>query len=139
MKIILEERSHYTLRFDPGEDVIEGVAKFCGERDVLAGWFSGLGAAGESILSYYNLDTKQYDDNVFHERLEIASLVGNVARKKDGVVIHAHGVLSGADLKAYSGHVKKLVVSGTCEVLMEVFSEPFTRLRDGQTGLDILQ
>ena len=139
MKAIKTDANNYVLRIDPGEELIEQLRLFCEKEKIGGGWFWAIGAAGEVTLSFYNLETREYEDTVLLERLEIASLTGNLAMKKSELIIHAHGSLSSPDLKTYSGHVKKLLISGTCEVLLRAFDVPLTRASDPETGLNILQ
>lgn len=139
MKIISGNKQIYLLRFDTGEEVVSGLAAFCNEHSIFAGSFSAIGAAGEIIISYYNLDTKAYQDKTIQERLEVISLLGNAAAIEGKVAIHMHGSFSGPDYTVRAGHVKKLVVSATCEITLQVFEGKIERSFDEKTGLNLLK
>lgn len=138
MKIILQDKNKYILRIMAGEDVIAGIAGFCADNKIEAGSFSGIGAASDFTLSYYDLNKKEYKDVSIFERHEIASLNGNISRMEDEVIVHAHGCLSDSEMRPKCGHVKKLVVSVTCEVFFEALSGKMTRSHDKDIGLNLL-
>lgn len=139
MKVVFGEENKYVLRFDRGEEVMDGLRKFCESENITAGSFSGLGAASEVVISWYNTNRRAYSDRKFSEIMEIASLAGNVAKFQDQIVIHAHGSFSDYEFQTFSGHVKKLVVSATCEITLEQLPGVLNREPDEATGLNLLQ
>jgi hypothetical protein len=138
MKIILKENNKYALRFDRGEEAIEGLRDFCEVEDIGAGWFWGIGAAGEVVISFYDIGGKEYLDKTIKEDLEIAGFSGNAAKMKEEVIIHCHGIFSDKDFKVAAGHVKKLVVSATCEIFFEKQGGRIERQYDEETGLNLM-
>ena len=139
MKIISKDTAIHILRFDKGEDVIDGLVKYCGKNNLAAAHFTGLGACGSMILSYYDLDNKKYLDKTFDEDLEIVSLTGNVAKLKDQTIIHTHGVFSAKTYETFGGHVKAMIVSATCEIHLTVIPGTLKRGFDSDSGLNLLQ
>lgn len=138
MKLIHTQNNIHFLRFDASENVIELLQRFCQENQISSGSFHALGACGELILSYYNLETKTYEDTTLTEDLEIASMVGNIAMMNNEIIIHTHGVFGREDLSTVGGHIKKLIVSATCEVTLTTFEKELTRTYDEKTGLNLL-
>ncbi|MEO8637416.1 MAG: PPC domain-containing DNA-binding protein [Candidatus Taylorbacteria bacterium] len=139
MKLILEDDNYFVCRFDKGEEVMQGIADFCREREIGAGFFSAIGSVGELVLSYYNLENKKYEDRDFREKLEVTGVIGNVSLMKDLPLIHAHGTFSDKDMQVYGGHVKKLVVSATVEVMFTKLNGKIMREFNEETGLNLLQ
>lgn len=139
MKIILKEKNKYLLRFDPGEELIEGLKNFCSAEKIGAGWFWSIGTTREVIISFYNIGKKEYLDKIVKKDLEIVGLSGNAARMKEKVVIHCHGIFSDRNFRVAAGHVKKIVVLATCEVLFEKFASPTERKYDEKTGLNLMK
>jgi predicted DNA-binding protein with PD1-like motif len=135
--ILLSETMHI-LRFDRNDDVIELLKKYCKEHEILSGAFTGLGAAGEITLSYYNLAMKTYEDKKFSEDLEITGLTGNIALMEGETIIHAHGVFGSNNYSAVTGHVKRLIVSATCEIHLTLLPGIMKRSFDDATGLNLL-
>ena len=130
--------SHYVLVFQKDEPLIANLEGFCEAHEITAGFFHGLGGAMSVELGYYHLDRKEYEFNKLDEVLEIASLHGNIALKDGEPFVHAHGVFSDAELKTYAGHVKELVVGGTCEIHLQVFDAKWKREKDDATGLSLM-
>lgn len=119
--------------------MIQGLSGFAVEQKINGASFTAIGASGEVILSYYNLTEKKYEDHILKEEMEIVSVTGNIAWMKNTPVIHAHGVFADKGLTTRGGHIKKLIVSATCEVSLFLFDEPAHRCFDETTGLNLLQ
>ena len=117
--------------------MLTGLIAFARQSNIHAGTFSGIGAALKVTLSYYNFEKKEYLNTELQE-LEIVSLTGNIGICKGEYAVHAHGVFSGKDCVAKAGHVKEIVVSGTCEVRFEVLSGKIERRPDSATGLNLM-
>ena len=139
MEVIIREQGRYLLRFDRGEEVIAGLAVFAAQERIPGASFTAIGAAEKVVISFYHGRLKQYEDMVIKDELEIASLTGNIAWKENAPVVHAHGVFSDRNMKSFGGHVKKCVVSFTCEVALSVFSKKIERMYDKTTGLNLLR
>lgn len=139
MKLILEEGSKYIIRLDKDEELIQSLADFCEQEEIGAGHFTAIGLASEVILSYYNIQRKQYEDSEIKENLEVTGLIGNVAVKGYETIIHCHGTFSDLRMNVIGGHVKKMVVAATCEVVLEKFKGKVERVPDSETGLNLMQ
>lgn len=139
MKIVLKEDNKYILRFDRGEEVLEELSKFCQKEDIKAGHFSAIGAADEVILSSFDIAKKDYRDKVIKGEMEIVGIMGNVSVLQSKVIIHTHGVFSDKKFRTYAGHLKKLVVSVTCEVVLERLEGKVERGHDEKTGLNLMR
>lgn len=139
MKIVLQEKDRYFLRFETGDEVISMLADFCSKEAITAAYFTVIGACSEVTLSYYDLENKKYEDHEFKTDMEITSVTGNVGRLNNAVAIHAHGVFSGADMVGKSGHIKKLVISATGEIMLQKFEGKIERAYDEATGLNLIK
>lgn len=139
MKIILQENNKYVLRFDKGEELIEGLIGFCDAQKIQAGWFFGIGAISEVILSHYDLDTKKYSDREIKQKLEIISLLGNIAKMGDKTIVHTHGSFSNPQMEVRAGHVKKLVVGPTCEIFLIKLDGKIEREHSDEIGLSLMK
>jgi uncharacterized protein len=137
MKIIISNHIQHFLRFDKGEDVTASLAQYCKENNIIAAHFTTIGSAGEVVLSYYNLQTKQFEDHTIQEEIEIVSVIGNVSTMDANHIIHTHGVFSKKDLSTVGGHIKKLIVSATAEVFLTKLEGSLTRQHDPETGLNL--
>lgn len=130
---------NYLVRLDKGERLAESLERFVTETKIEGAWVSGLGAALEVTLGYYDLEKKEYIWRQFEGLSEIVSLTGNLARDEAGkFVFHLHGVLSDKDFQAVGGHIRDLTAGGTVELFVHRSYRPVTRKLDEHTGLHTL-
>jgi predicted DNA-binding protein with PD1-like motif len=138
MKLILQDKNRYVLRANINEEVIGALQELCREHGIKAGKFFAIGAAKELKLGWYDVDMKEYTWQEFAEKLEIVSLLGNIACKGDEVVAHAHGSFSSENMQMVGGHVAKLVVGAACEIMLEKLEGRIEKAYDEQTGLNVM-
>lgn len=138
MEVVQDENSYSIVRFQAGEEVIAKLQEWCAEQGIQSGWVSALGAASAVTLSFYDLAVHSYQDREVVEDVEIVSLVGNIARASGIPVIHLHGSFGTKNYQTLSGHVKRVVVSATCEMLVQQLTGAMERQHDDATGLHLL-
>lgn len=130
---------NWMIRLKKGEPLIENLIKFAQKENIRGGWISGIGGALSAQLAFYDLQAKGYEVKEFDKLLEITSLHGNIAWGENGPVVHVHGTFSDANMQSIGGHVKELVVGGTCEIFLHNwFKDKLTRTHDDETGLPLL-
>lgn len=139
MKLVLQDKNKYVVRANVGEEVMRELQEFCREQQIKAGKFFAIGASKELKLGWYDVDIKEYIWQEFPEKLEIVSLLGNIAWKGDEVIAHAHGSFSDQRMQVVGGHVARLVVGAACEIVLERFEGKIEKAHDQQTGLNIMQ
>lgn len=139
MKIIQTDGHTMLLRFDRGDEVVSFLEKIAEEHNIGAGYFQAIGACGELTISFYDLETQAYLDQTYTEDLEILSLLGNIAMFQHKPLVHAHGTFGRRDYSTIGGHVKRMVVSATCEMNLTTLSRPIERSHDADTGLNLIQ
>lgn len=132
---------NYTVRLDRGERLSEAMEQFFAESDtqILGASVTGVGAAEQLTLGFYDLDSKEYVWRDFASMYEITGLLGTIARDEhDNLMLHLHGTFSDRTYQVVGGHVKDFVVGGTCELFIHVTYQPLKRKLDEQTGLKLL-
>lgn len=131
---------NWLVRFDKGEKLVEGLSRLAKEENVKGAWIVGLGAAQSAELGFYDLEAQEYEWKKFDQLMEITSLQGNVAWQDDEPVLHIHGTFADKSMQAVGGHVKELIVGGTCEVLLHRWYEQdgLRRSADNHTKLKTL-
>jgi uncharacterized protein len=139
MKLILQDKSKYVVKASVGEEVIGGLQKFCREQKIEAGKFFAIGASKELKLGWYDVGIKEYTWKDFAEKLEIISLLGNIAWKEQEVIAHAHGSFSNQQMQLVGGHVAKLVVGAACEIVLEKIDGHIEKAYEEKIGLNLMQ
>ena len=129
----------YVARLDKGERLLAGLREFCASSGLASAMLSGIGGVQEVELGFYNLKTRQYQWQTFAQLLEIISLNGTIALDQDGEpVFHIHGAFADEQYQVVGGHVRDLVVGGTCELAVTRINQPLHRKLDDETGLKLL-
>lgn len=138
MQVLLEQGSHRILRFERGEELLMVLKEYCHRDKIGAAAISAIGAAEKLTLSWYDVDAKAYEDKEYDEKLEVLSLLGNVSVLDGKPVVHIHGSFSNREMQAFGGHVKRLVVGATCELVLRVITASLPRLYNDEVGLHLL-
>jgi uncharacterized protein len=130
---------NHIVRLSKGEKLIESLTKLAKDQQVPSCWINGLGGAQEAELGFYNLDTQEYNWQKIEEPMEITSLQGNLTWVDQEPAFHIHGTFAKTDLSAIGGHVREVIVSGTCEVFLHRwYGDNLTKSIDPDTGLKLL-
>ena len=138
MTVLYQQTPSIALRFTKGEELISLLTSFAKEKNITFASFTLIGACSSVLLSYYNLETKQYEDKEVREDMEIVSVIGNISLKDNEPFIHSHGVFSKRDFSTMGGHIKSMTISGTGEVFLMIYPIQITRESDEETGLFLL-
>lgn len=138
MKIILQNKTGYVLRFDKGEEVLSEMIKFLKAQNVSACVFNGLGACSECEMGYFNPNVKDYRKKPFYDDMEIVCLNGNAGLKDGEPFVHAHGIFGKTDFSLIGGHVFKIIVSVTCEIVITTLDGALERKLDEDFNLNLL-
>ena len=135
------EKSIIICRLDKGDEIISSLKEIVKKQNIYGGFFYGIGAVKDIVLSYYDLNSKQYIDREFNGEYEIVSLLGNISYvyASDEVIIHAHMAISDSNCVVYGGHLKKAVVSVTCELAIITVNDKLERVFNQDIGLYLLK
>ncbi len=129
----------YVVSIDNHQSFMGALKAFCSWKDIRCGEIRGLGAVSKATLRYYNPVTKLYEDHVFDEQMEAASITGNVSRKDGEVYLHVHAVFGRSDCTCIGGHLLDATISGACELYIEDTGAEAGRYLDSETGLNLYE
>jgi predicted DNA-binding protein with PD1-like motif len=137
--ISLFDGQRYVIRLDRGERLLEQLETFCKETALHGASVSGVGGATQVELGFYNLEEREYKWQTVSKTLEITSLLGTIALDDhDQPIYHLHGTFGDEDYYVLGGHVKDLVVGGTCELIIQPINKTLHRSPDDISGLNTL-
>jgi len=128
----------YVIRFERGEKIIASLMALCEAEKIEAGFFNGLGAAGEVELAHYSLPKKEYSSLKLSGQYEITSFHGNISTLDGKPYIHSHITVGDDKFGAKSGHLKEAVVSVTAEIVLMILDGRLSRSKDQATGINLL-
>ena len=126
------------VRLEVGEEVVASLAEIAEREGVTFASVSGIGAADDIAVSVYDVKAKKYFDNEFREPMEITSLLGTVSEKDGAPYIHIHATAGRADGAVIGGHLKRAVISATCELVLHTAFGKIGRFYDPETGLNLM-
>jgi uncharacterized protein len=138
MQIIFDSKDKSVVRIDRGEECLEVLGALARKRDA-SFHFAMIGACSSVELGYYDLQAKKYFSRKFKAvHIEVLSASGNVAWHEGEPVVHAHGVFSNEKNECIGGHVMKMFISATGEVVIDWLPEKINKKHDDETGLKLL-
>jgi predicted DNA-binding protein with PD1-like motif len=100
---------------------------------------TAIGAFKDAILTYWDWDTKEYQEIPIREQVEVLSLNGDITLDPSGKPkLHLHTVIGRRDGMAMGGHLKQAHVRPTLEVIVTETPAHLRREMDPQTGLALI-
>lgn len=120
---------------DHGDEVMGSLYWLAEEEALTGASITALGAFERATVTYWNWDTKAYEDIPVDEQVEVLNLTGDIALDEDGAPrLHIHGVLGRRDGSTIGGHLKDGLVRPTLEVVVTETPKHLHRRHDRETG-----
>lgn len=129
--------SRVFIRLEMGDEVHPSLVRIAEREQAFGGWLSGIGAAREVELGYYDLERKDYDRVRIDGDVEIASASGTLGLVDGKPFVHLHAVVSDRRCETRGGHLFRAVATATLEFVMFVAEKPIERTRDEATALNL--
>ena len=129
-----ENLQSFAFRLKPGEDLQEGIASYCNQNNIKAGWVS---TCVGSLTNYNIRFANQPSTSSGTGHFEIVSLTGTISDNG----MHMHLSISDSLGKTIGGHLMPgCKIYTTAEiVLLSTDKYKFTRENDGTTPWDEFQ
>lgn len=125
------------IRLETGDELHSSLAAAAAVHGIKGGWFSGIGAASEVELGYYDLERRDYDRTLVEGEVEIASASGPLSMLDGKPHIHLHAVVSDRQCVTRGGHLFRAVAAATLEFVLLPAEAPIERTWDEATGLNL--
>jgi uncharacterized protein len=132
-----KDGSRIFVRLEIGDEVHPSLIGIAERERVFGGWLSGIGAASEVELGYYDLERKDYDRTKIDGDVEIASASGTLGVVDGKPFVHLHAVVSDRQCATHGGHLFRAVTAATLEFVIFTAREPIERTRDEATALNL--
>jgi predicted DNA-binding protein with PD1-like motif len=126
-------------RLELGEELVKCITDIVREHKIEGAWMNGMGGATVAQIGYFHRQRKKYVFRHVKDVVELVSLSGNVSWVGEEPVLHLHAIVTDKRNKAYGGHLKRLEVGATCEILITPLGEELTREMDPTVGLPLLK
>ncbi|WP_346315894.1 PPC domain-containing DNA-binding protein [Chitinophaga sp. YIM B06452] len=128
----------YLMVLRQGDDVLAQLESLAVKEKIPSANFAGMGFVN-ARFGFFNFQTKEYEPKEFNN-VELASMRGSIAWQQGKVSIHAHGVVTDREFKAYGGHMLGAVVgTGSVEILITVHDKMLERKMEDPPGANVLR
>jgi predicted DNA-binding protein with PD1-like motif len=128
----------YQIRFESGEQVAASLLVWLEAEGIGYATMTGLGAVSGATVSYWNSETREYEQHQLDEQMEIVSLIGNVSIKEGQPFTHIHVTLGRRDLSIVGGHFNDAIVHPNLEVWVRPEAQAVERTLDESCGLYLM-
>lgn len=124
---------------DIDDEVGACLQHFAEAENLSAAQVTAIGAFRDAVLTYWDWDTKEYQEIPVREQVEVLSLNGDITLDQSGrPKLHLHTVLGCRDGKAIGGHLKEARVRPTLEVIVTETPAHLRRRQDPESGLPLI-
>lgn len=107
----------YMLVFSKGDEVVSGLTDFALEQQIKSAHYQGIGSAFETELGWFDFDRNEYLVNTA-DATEVTSIIGNITWHDKKPVAHSHATVSLKDGNVKGGHLLKMIVGPTLEIVL---------------------
>ena len=125
------------VRIDKDEEILEQVKELALKENIRLAAVQALGATNSFTVGVYNVAEKKYYANTFSGSFEIVSLTGTINTMNGAFYTHLHMSAGNDKGEVFGGHLNRAVVSGTCEMVIQVIDGTVDRIRDEEVGLNV--
>lgn len=134
------ERRTFAVVLDTGDEVMSCLSNFAEQQSISAAQITAIGALSDVVLTYFDVDKKEYVPNPVNEQVEVASMIGDVALDPKGKpTVHIHLVVGKRDGTALAGHLGEGHVRPTLEVIINESPAHLQKVHDPNTGLALIR
>ena len=124
-------------RMDKGEEILQKLQMVCEKEQIKLASVSALGAVGEFTVGLFDTAKKKYQSITKTGDFEIVSLTGTVNTMEGSYYAHIHMSVGDQEYHVFGGHLNRAVVSGTCEMVIQIIDGVVDRVYDKEVGLNI--
>lgn len=129
----------YIIRLDKGEELVDGLEKFCMDEKIKLGTIQGIGATNDVTVGYFDTKKKEYFSKRFEGDFEIASLSGNITTMDGKIYLHLHITFGDKEFGSHSGHLNQAMISATFEGVITAVEGEVCREHNKKIGLNLLK
>ena len=124
------------VRLDKGEEILEQVKELALKERIKLASVQALGAVDRFTVGVFKTDDKKYLANDFSGSFEIVSLTGTINTMNGEYYSHLHMSAAGKDGSVVGGHLKRAVISVTCEMVITMIDGVVDREFVAELGLN---
>lgn len=129
----------YVVRIDRGEEILTKIKELALKENIKLAKVEALGATNDFTVGVYKVEEKKYYANSFKGNFEIVSLTGTINTMNDEFYTHIHMSAANDKGETFGGHLNRVIVSATCEMIITVIDGRVDRKFDESIGLNLFE
>lgn len=130
----------FAVILETGDEVQACMKTFIDAESIRVAQFTAIGAFSDVELLYFDWESKTYHKTAITEQVEVASLIGDVAKSPSGEPsVHIHVVVGRRDCTALAGHLGQAHVRPTLEILLTESPAHLQKRFDQESGLALVR
>ena len=126
-------------RIDKGEEILEKIKEITSKENIKLANINALGATNDFTVGVFKVDEKKYYSNTFKGNFEIVSLTGTINTMNDDFYAHLHMSAGNDKGEVFGGQRNRAIVSGTCEMIINIIDGKVDRYHDDEIGLNLFK
>jgi uncharacterized protein len=122
-----------------GDEISACLQGFAEAERLSAAQVTAIGAFSDAVVTFWDWETKAYEDIPVPDQVEVLSLNGDITLAEGGgPKLHLHTVLGRRDGSCVGGHLKTGTVRPTLEVIVTETPAHLRRREDPTSGLPLI-
>ena len=139
-QLLQEEPKTYVMICDTGDELAANLKQLATELNLASSSFKAIGALSSVKLGWYDPKTKKYQTSVaLDEKVELLSVIGDIALQDGKPEVYAHVVVGKSDGTAHGGHLLEARVHPTCELVLIESPAHLQKQVDPDSGLALIR
>ncbi len=136
----IDGKRTFAVVLSVGDEAMACLKEFAASQNIGSAQITAIGALSAAELAFFDWESKKYLPIKIDQQVEVASLIGDIARDPDGTAaVHVHAVLSDRTGAARAGHLNKGYVRPTLEVIVTETPVHLQKVHDPESGLPLIK
>ena len=132
-------KNHIIVRLDIGEEIISSIMNILKNEKISFATVTGIGATNTFTVGTYDVTNQLYKKSNYKGVYEIVSLLGNTSTMNNEPYIHIHMSAADKNNNVVGGHLNEAYISATAEIVLNIIETNVDRIKDPNTGLNIVK
>jgi len=127
----------FVFKLNEDDDLFLSIKDIALKNEIVSGMFYLIGAVKKAKFAFYEEGAYKYIE--MNEPMEILSCIGNISKKEEDLIIHAHVSFGNSEGKAFGGHlVEGSIIDPLGELFIFKLKDELKRKFDPKTNLSVL-
>jgi len=127
----------FVFKLNEDDDLFLSIKELALKNEISSGMFYLIGAVKKAKFAFY--EDGAYKNIEMNEPMEILSCMGNISKKDEELIVHAHVSFGNSEGKAFGGHlIEGTIIDPLGELFIFELKDDLIRKFDPKTNLTVL-